>query len=528
MKKHRLIAILMAVLFALSACEGEVVSPQLPAEESSPIVSPRPAQIKNAEFALPYNGTASLDPLNTSDSLNLALAGLVYEGLFQLDNNFSAQPLLCAGYSSDLSCTVWSFTIREDACFSDGTPLTASHVADALKAARSSELYRARLSGIATITSSQAAVTITLSTPNGSLPALLDIPVTLPSEEGLPPLGTGLYFFAVAEDGNFMLRENPYRRQEYALQRENIPLYSTPAADQRVAAFDSGLITLVPTDFSSPSALGYSCNYEIQNSPTTSMLYVIYHCQSDFCSDPILRQAISRCLDRDTVAKEILFGEADSAALPISPHSNLYNSFLARSLAYDPDAAEQLLAESGYYHNEAGSLFTPEKKQVELYLLVNADNSYRVSVAQYLAENLSQLGISVHITALPWGSYMAALESGSFDLCLAQTKLTADFNLSPLLTADALNYGLYVDMKDGKPMKEEDSPTLALLAAANGATGHIRLLSYQRLLSHLSSVSPFTPLCFTRTSSLTRWGTLSNVSLTQQNLFYQFHLWEFR
>lgn len=76
--------------------------------------------------------------------------------------------------------------------------------------------------------------------------------------------------------------------------------------------------------------------------------------------------------------------------------------------------------------------------------MVNTDNSFKLAVAEYLAGQLSDLGVSVDLKKLTWDDYLAALESGNFDLYLGEVTLTADFNLSPLLgRAGTLNYGGY-------------------------------------------------------------------------------------
>lgn len=52
------------------------------------------------------------------------------------------------------------------------------------------------------------------------------------------------------------------------------------------------------------------------------------------------------------------------------------------------------------------------------------------------------------VTALPWADYTAALAAGSFDLYYGEVRLTADWNLAPLLaTGGRLNYGGWSPMR---------------------------------------------------------------------------------
>ena len=474
-----------------------------------PVVSEPPVQ--RPEFSLACDDSGTLDPLATTNSSNLALAGLVYEGLFALDENFEPQPVLCESWSSNALCTVWTFTLRSGVTFSDGTALTAKRVSSSLKTARSSDLYKARLSQIVGVSTSDNTVTVTLSAPNGALPALLDIPIILPVEDGIAPLGTGAYYYDTDGD-RLVLRQNPNWRQAHPLPLECIPLQSVTTADDRIAAFDTGLITMVTADPTSTNALGYSGSYETWTCPTTNMLYLGFNHASETCQDVVLRQAVARVIDRSVITSTLFAGHADPSPLPVSPVSHLYDSELADELTFSVSTAEQLLADARYKLSKSGKL-TYRSKPVELTLLVNSENSFRTATANYIAEELGKLGITVTVQELPWEDFLTALSTGAFDLYLGQVKMTADFDLTALLTG-SLNYGCY--------WNEETS---LLLTAYQAASGDHRADTASTLHSHLASTLPFVPLCFLRTSVYTQWGAVSGLQPTQQNPFYHFYSW---
>lgn len=505
-KLHSLTALLLVCsLLLLTACTPaeEVPSPDVSSpgtEDSTP---------KQVQFALCYDSTQSLDPLATANTINLALAGLVYEGLFELDEHFSPQPLLCDGCSVREDGLVWTFTLRPGVTFSDGTPLTAAHAAASLNAARRSELYASRLAPVTAVKAvDEITLTVTLSTPVALLPALLDIPIVLSGSENAP-LGTGPYSYETTGDGLALVR-NARWWQTRELPVETIPLRAVSSAADQVAAFDTGLTSAVLSDPTSTNALGYSGSYETWTAPTASMLYLGFRCSGGLCADPVLRRAIGLALDRDTLSASLLSGYADPAVLPVSPHSPFCDAELASSLAYSSGRAAQLLAEEGYILSEDGTLLK-WRKPVSLTLLVNSENAFRTAAAQAIADSLAALGITVTVKALPWSEFVAALQRGEFDLYLAQTKLTADFDLSALLTGE-LNYGGYWN-----------SDVHFLLAAFRAAGDES---SAAALYTALAADPPFTPLCFVRTAVFTRWGMVSGVNPTQQNPFHHFYTWE--
>ena len=84
-------------------------------------------------------------------------------------------------------------------------------------------------------------------------------------------------------------------------------------------------------------------------------------------------------------------------------------------------------------------------------MLVNEENSFKVSIANYLAESLSVFDLKIEVETLPWDEYIAALSAGNFDLYYGEVKLTADWNLIRLLgTSGSLNYGRWSDAQTSR------------------------------------------------------------------------------
>ena len=133
-------------------------------------------------------------------------------------------------------------------------------------------------------------VTITLSAPNGALPALLDVPIV--KETGGTPLGTGPYVLTGEGDSLALeARTGWWKGEKVPLER--IPLYNVREADGMIHAFDTQEISLVTVDITGSNALGYSGTYEVWDYATSVMLYIGYNTASGPCADQDLRKALS-------------------------------------------------------------------------------------------------------------------------------------------------------------------------------------------------------------------------------------------
>lgn len=501
--RRTLIALTLLFAATLSACSK---APALPPEE--PEATPTPsAAIEQQEFTLPYYPNADLHPILGSNRANMVLTGLVYQGLFELDNTFTPHGVLCCEYSVSSDGTVWTFTLGRKT-FSDGSPVIADDVVSSLEAARSSTLYAGRLADVQSIRSqSDNTVVLTLKHSNKLLPALLDIPVIRDLQDGSMPLGTGPYRYA--EDGG------PLRlvREDFAPDNlpAEIPLLPIDGADGLIYAFDAGNISLSVSDLTGSNALGYSAGYEAYDYPTTTMLYVGFRASDGPCADPLVRQALSRSLDRDTVAASLLAGHAQATCLPVSPRSPLHSSALETAGSYDPAAAEVLLAQAGYTKGEDQLLYLG-RSALALTFVVNTDNSFKLAIADYLTEQLTGMGIQVTLKKLAWDDYLAALETGAFDLYLGEVTLSADFDLSALLNAEGtLNFG-------GFQSAEMDTAQFIFRFTGIGE---------QLLFKQFQSDAPFAPLCFKSHSVLTQWQAVSGLEPTRQNPFYNWESLQF-
>ena len=505
--RNILAALLTAALcLGLAAC-GPAPEPE-PTPTPTPSVSPSP---EAAEFALACYPEAGFHPITGSNRTNLALGGLLYEGLFALNGQFQPQEALCASASVSADGLQWSFIPRSGVTFSDGSPLTAAEIAVSLNLTRTSPLYSARFAGVTDIAAANGMVTVTLSRANGALPALLDIPIV--KETGGVPLGTGPYVLAGTGE-NLALEARSDWWQGKALPRDTIPLRAIQEADDLIHAFDTRDIALVSTDLTGTNALGFSGSFAAVDYPTSTMLYVGFNTADGPCRSAQVRQALLRGFDRGAVSTAQFSRHAQPAALPVSPASPLYDEALAQTLDYAPQAMEPLLTAAGY--TRADGVWQKEGRPLALTFVAPNNNADRLAAAETLAANLTDAGLEVELRALAWDDYLQALTAGEFDLYLGEVRLTADFDLTAFLTpGGALNYGKY-----------SDAEALNRLSAFRAAVGQWRTEPARQLYEYLAGQPPFAVICFKNWSVLTQWSRIDRLTPTQQNIFHQFSDWK--
>lgn len=507
-QKERWAALMLASFMTLSGCGGPAVRVTATPEPSA-TVTPTAPPVEELEFALPCYPGGGFHPITGTNRLNLTLAPLLYRGLFAIDRSFVPQKDLCADYGVSEDGLTWTFTLKETT-FSNGAALTAAEVVSSLNAARQSDRYGGRLEDVIRVRAQgENKVEVTLSRPNGALPALLDVPIVRESEDPQRPLGTGPYYLDEGEEGLFLAA-----REGYKVPRQRVELRTVGSSDDLVYAFDTREISLVDTDLTGTNMPGYSGRQETTDYPTTGLLYVGCNTASGACREEAVRQAVALAFDREAMVRELLLGHAVASALPIHPYADGYDSERAGALTCDRERALELLTGAGWSADEEGKLIK-RRNPLTLKLIVNQENVCKVAVAEALKDALEELGCTVSLTKLPWEDFVTALKRGQFDLYLGETILTADFDLEDLLAGGgALNYGGYAD-------RETDR----LLEEYRAASGEARKEAASALWTRLEETAPMVSLCFKNGSLLTQWGQVRGVAPTQRDVFAGLENW---
>ena len=490
--RNILAALLTAALcLGLAAC-GPAPEPE-PTPTPTPSVSPSP---EAAEFALACYPEAGFHPITGSNRTNLALGGLLYEGLFALDRQFQPQEALCASASVSADGLQWSFIPRSGVTFSDGSPLTAAEIAASLNLARTSPLYSARFAGVTDIAAANGMVTVTLSRANGALPALLDIPIVKSgTEESLTPVGTGPYYFTTDEAGACLASHSGWWRGE-SRPAERIALSAARDREAILYQFSSHEVQLITADLIGTEPITATGNISYEDADTTVLQFLGFNTARAPFQDSAARRALGLGINRETLVSAVLSGHARAAQFPVSPVSPLYPAELESLYSYDDFAAAM----------EAAGLNTGRTRTVTL--LVNQENTFKVSAAEHIAQALSDFDLQIQVEALPWEEYAAALAAGNFDLYYGEVRLPANWDLSALVgTGGSLNYGGWAD-----PQTEQ------LLAACAAAEDRAAALS--DLCAYLQQQAPILPLCFKSSSVLYQTGAVSGLTPTAAEPFY--------
>lgn len=501
------IALLLALLLAgLCGCtswdEADYINDPLselqqyyqPQEEDDPALT---------AFVLPYRSGETADPITCRDGMQLTLSALLYEPLYRLTPDFKPEAVLALRDSFDPVSFTYTVTLRGGLHFSDGSIVTAQDVAATLLRARQSPRYAARLADVTDIRAvDSATVQIHLAQDRQGFAALLDIPIVKAGTESAAfPTGSGPYVKAA---NSSTLLPNTYWQGAGTLPFQEIGLLACKSEEAAAYAFSSHDVHLLACDLTGTARDVASTSGSSTDADTTIFQFLGFNMNRRLFQDEAMRLAVGMAVDRSAIVSAYLMEHGTATQFPVHPASSLYPTALEH--AYTADDCAAAMAE----------LDMADGKDIyHLTLLVNSENSFKVAAAQEIAQSLSQYDLDVTVNALPWEAYLSALEDGRFDLYYGECKLTADWDVSPLLaTGGSLNYGGWAD-----------PTTDTQLAACRSADDTHRAAAMEALCGRLQAQMPIVPICFKRTSVLLPYDAVEGVTPTAADPFYGLTHW---
>lgn len=319
-------------------------------------------------------------------------------------------------YCADDGMT-WYFTIRDDAKFTDGEPLSASDVAFTINGIIESEAAEADLSMVEkAVATDDTHVEITMTKPYNALLYTLAVVGIVPEhahgeDYGANPIGSGRYMLEQWDRGQqVILKANPdYYGEAPKMERVVVVFMEEDAA---LAAVRAGQVDIAYTSatYSDQTSEGYelfAC--ETVDSRGISLPSIAagqtkadganeYPAGNDVTCDLTVRRAINYGVDRQAMIDNVLngYGTPAYSVCDSSPWGSP-----DMKVETDVEAAKKLLDEAGWASGEDG-VRSKDGIRAAFDMYYASDNSVRQALAAEFADQMKELGIEVSIKGASW------------------------------------------------------------------------------------------------------------------------------
>lgn len=342
---------------------------------------------------------------------------LIQSTLFTTDENMEFVNDLATDYFSSEDGMRWTFMIRDDVKFSDGTPLSAEDVAFTINGIISSDASQADLSMVSEVIAVDATtVELVMNKPFNALLYTLAVVGIVPAhaygkDYGRNPIGSGRYLLEQWDQGQqIILVANPdYYGKKPLMERVIIVFMEEDAA---LAAAHSGQVDIAFTSavLSEQSITGYellSC--ESVDSRGISLPIVPsgstkeeggseYPVGNDVTAELAIRRAINYVVDRESMIENVLNGHGLPA---YSVSDGMPWASPDMKVKTDQEYAKSLLLDDGWSEGSDGIMQKGELRAA-INLIYPSGDSTRQALAAEFANQLKQIGIEVSVQGLSW------------------------------------------------------------------------------------------------------------------------------
>ena len=331
---------------------------------------------------------------------------------------------LATGYTLSPDGLTWTFTIRDDAKFTDGEKVTAEDVAFTLETAKAAQGSVDLTYMESAVAKDDTTVVITLSAPTSiflnTLASVGIVPEHAYSEDyGRNPIGSGPYKFVewkTQEQIIFTANEDYYGSAP-AIENVTVVFMSEDAA---LAAVQAGKVdvaystaTLGTTEvdgyhveaITSADNRGFTLPVLPNEGKTTDNGAPI---GNNVTCNLEIRQAIAYAIDRQQVADLVLNGFGRPA---YSENDGMPWNNPEVKIETDVDYARKLLADAGWSDTDGDGIVEKDGLKAEFRCVYPSGDSVRQAVGMAAAEQLMAIGIKVNVEGMSWDAIMNVMFS---------------------------------------------------------------------------------------------------------------------
>lgn len=375
---------------------------------------------------------------------------LIFNGLISFDDRGLPQGDLAESWGFSQDGTIYNFSIREDANWHDGKPVTSEDVVFTVETMRSEAFptpadIREFWQEIEVVDIDEKTLQFILPEPFAPFLDYLTFGIlpkhvleTIPTEElvdanfNQEPLGTGPYRFdhLLSEEGQITgvvlnAYDDYYRGRPFI---DQVVFLYYPDAQSAFEAYREGEVMgigQIDADILADVLQEPELSLYTGRLPLLSLVYInLDNPELPFFQDANIRRALLMGINRQRLIDDILMGQAVIADGPIPPGTWASYDEIER-INYDSEMAIDILKEVGYTIPVEGGSTRVKEDVAFSFELVYPDDPTNTALAEAIKNDWSKLGVEVEIIPVTYEELLSDyLEPRTYQAALVSLNLT--------------------------------------------------------------------------------------------------------
>jgi len=351
----------------------------------------------------------TLDPLEPNDTADgRSILFNVFEGLVKPDTDGTLLPCIAESWTIERDALIYTFTIRKDVHFHDGSVVTANDVKFSIDTATAKGFNGLNRIDNTAITPDNR-VRITLKAPDPEFLPYITIGIVKADNNDREKniIGTGPFFI----ESFTPQRDLVLKKFDDYWQRKLSPPQDIPHLEKVTIVFfanvEALMIALRSGNVDGASLVGSFAaqlnhkNFDIIDSYSAAVHLLALNNAAVPLNDICVRKAINYGVDIQGIIDGAFFGKGVPSGSPVIPGLSAYYDG-SLSYPYDPQKARELLTEAGF----------GDARKLSLEITVPSEYTMHVDTAQVIVNQLEKIGINASVKLVDWNTWLSEVYRG--------------------------------------------------------------------------------------------------------------------
>jgi peptide/nickel transport system substrate-binding protein len=350
----------------------------------------------------------------------------IYETLVRLDKDLNLTPGLAESWEAQENGKVWTFNLRRDVKFHDGTPFTSEAVVYSYGGrAYVTTVKTLQIEKVEAIDDYTVKFTCVKPMPLPTYLTHIAWPVVSPSSidsagEFQEPVGSGPFKFTSYSKGQEVVLDKNEDYWGNEIKLDQIIFKIIPEASTRIMALDSGDVDMsIKIPESDVARLGENPDITVYRKLTTFTDFLQFNCARAPFDDLNVRKAMANAIDTEGIVENILDNIGLAAQGRLYSPVMMYSSQDLDLYSQNQENAQSLLAASGWTDENGDGILEKDGEQLHVTMLVGQSWSPREQrIAEACQAQLGEVGFDVEIKQLETAALSALEKEGDFDMIM--------------------------------------------------------------------------------------------------------------
>ncbi|MBR3306512.1 MAG: ABC transporter substrate-binding protein [Lachnospiraceae bacterium] len=357
-------------------------------------------------IGIPQDLEDGLDPHYVSAAGTKEILFNIYEGLVKYDESGDLKPALASSFDISDDGMHYSFVLRSDVKFHDGSQVTVDDVVYSIERCSGrdgGEALVPAFSNIDTLTAEGGNILITLKEPDTEFLASMTTAVIPKANENPDTnvIGTGPYRFVsrMPQESIELEAFDDYWGEKAHIKNVHLKIIANP--DAIVMELNGGSIDMICRITDTQAAELAGSDFNVLEG-TMNLVQALYLNNDEAPFDDVrVRQALCYAIDPGQIMELVSGGKGVEIGSSMFPaFTKYYDESLNHNYDRDLEKAKALLVEAGYPDGFSFTMTVPSNYQ------------QHISTAEVLSEQFKEIGVDAQINLVEWDSWLSDVYVG--------------------------------------------------------------------------------------------------------------------